>query len=468
MEINPFEGYAEATPVPVDTNVFNPGMGNPPASFSFGNLLTNPTFQTAMLQVAAAMDPNGIGGRVAKAGLAMRQAGSMAQGMGAAQDTATGQQPPVQQGGQAPPVQQPAGGNVVETAKQFGTMGKALKDLYAIDPNNVPAGYQQNLVSALNATPRIENPTQPVGNVMAGDPTGVPLSGSPALALDPSLAMSMTPEQIHDIYQHNVAKDAVDIARRKETWNMDPARYQEDLTKAIAPGITQAVAQLEVHKQKQMFDISTADDWIAKNPQIAGLKFENSPMTYGQLYRMSAGNKEGADAITGLIKADVDMKRTKIAVQGEIDAARIRAQETGSSVQFTKEMALVEKFNADIVKFEKGVPVDEWNKLTPAEQNTKSLLGIVPQTMAMQEARDVAIKMRNQIMTKWAPSYKDYISAEAQAASLLGKPGSNKVVADQSRLDKLIEDDRKNRGTTRSFAPATSVFEMFNPNGGSI
>lgn len=421
----------------------------------FNDLIADPSLQTAAFQIAAALDPEGFGGRLAKAGLAMRQAKSLSQGMTKAQQT----QPTPQQ--QVPTT----GTNPVDKGAQLTKLGSMLKTAAGMNPGDVPQGFDKDFASALSMDPGgVQNPTQPAtGN--AGQVAGLAIEPAPVLELDPSLAMSLTPEQVQNVFQHQIAKGTYDLARQeqarlgaKTAWDMDPQRVEEDIRKSVAP----VLAQLDVYKGKQQFDVANAQDFLTKNPKIGAIKLPGG-LTVGDQLLMDAASPGGAKNATGLIMAGIDMEIAKMKVSAELQATRIHANASGQASQFAKEMALVEKFNADIIKFEKGIPAAEWEGLTQEQRNVKLLLGQVPQTPNMLEARNTAIKLRDQIMKKWAPSYDNLIKAEDKAAVEMNKPPK----ADQTKLDALIKEEKsKPRGSSRSFGHASNIFDMFNPQGG--
>lgn len=434
---------------------------------SIESMLTNPAIQTAALQIAAALDPDGFGGRLAKAGLAMRQAGSLAKGMQSAQSGGQAPQTPQVQDGSA---NQPtaAGGtqNFMDKATQLSKLSGMLKAAGQMNPNGVPDGYKQDFITALSTDPAagMQNPTIPVAS-NAGRTTGFEVPPAPALEIDPALAMSMSPEQIQAIYQHNIAKGTFDLARgeqarlnAKTAWDMDPMRIAEQIKINTAP----VLAQLEVYKGKQEFDIATATEFVGKNPQIAAIKLPGG-MTVGEQILMDANSPGGAKNVADLVKAGIDLEQTKMRVAAEIQATRIRAAQSGNEQAFYKQMQMLEKFNSDVAKMEKqiseGIPIERWNKMTDIERENSLVLGRGPITQELIGARDIAQKMRDGIYLQLSPSYKDYKAAEDKAKE------AAKPKADKTKLKLLMEEENKNkrRGVTRSFAPQKSILDLFNP-----
>lgn len=435
----------------------------------FNDLVADPALQTAAFQIAAALDPDGFGGRLAKAGLAMRQAGSLAKGMQNAQSGGQAPQTPqVQDGQQTTPQQNTSGGtmNFMDKATQLSKLSSMLKTAGQMNPNGVPDGYKQDFITALSADPAagMQNPTMPVAS-NAGRTTGFEVPPAPALALDPSLAMSMTPEQIQGIYQHNIAKGTFDLARGEQArlnartaWEIDPARVDEQIRMNTAP----VLAQLDVYKGKQEFDIATATEFVSKNPQIAAIKLPGG-MTVGQQILMDANSPGGAKNVSDLVKAGIDLERTRMSVNADIQAARIRAAQSGNEQAFYKDMQMLEKFNSDVAKMEKqiaeGIPIDKWNAMSEIERQNATVLGRMPVTKELIDARDRAKQMSDAIYGKISPSYKDYKVAEEKAKE------AAKLKADKTKLEQLMEEEGKSkkRGVTRSFAPQKSILDLFNP-----
>ena len=486
----------------------------PSARSSLNALLTNPAMQTVVLNFAKALDPKGFGGRLAESTLQMRQALSKAKGLGnTTQPPVPAVAPPAANAGTPPAATEDH--PVVTQGKHLATLGSMLQKSFDVDPSLVPSGYMNSLSTALSANPKIENPTQP-----GSAPIGQALAGAPPVQYNEvpeALAMSMTPEQVQDIYTHklNVQKtgDATREMNLREQaapgervltdartehlkWEIDPARVEEQIRVNTAP----VLAQLDVYKGKQQFDTNMAKDFNSKFPQLAATKIPYSNMTYGQAVSMAAYNGDASKNVAQLINAGLDYKAAMARTSADITIAREHAAATGTEMDFNKKMLLYEKFNQDLLKYSKAMPLEEWNKKTTQEQQTLTVLGIVPRTKEVEAAIQTAQQSRDYLGNLLMPrTYGGLKSAEGKFLSPDGKPlgygnaapgstvppfdialppgaspekAAKRIVADPTKLQELdrriptyggSEKTRTKKKVTYS-APTFSIPGMFNYN----
>lgn len=477
----------EATGAPVPTTT--PATTNS-GGMDWGKLFTNPSIQTAALQFAAALDPNGFGGRLAKGLMPMRQGMSQALANTGAVTQPTqptqvsglpqmpGQQtalPPA-----TPPEQQPAilsDAHVKEpmaVADQFNKMGSMIKTASGFNPTFITPEFKQGLDAALFMEPQpTQNPTQPTGSsTTPGQPVGATNVGQ-AFSIDPSVAGSMTPEQVNaafalnmDARRQGMAEALVpsEVALRnaqvaKANWEMDPERVAEDIKKNTAP----VLAQIEVAKQKGLFDIKMADDFVAANPDVAAIQLPGG-MTVGQQLRMAATNPDAARDVAGLVNAGLEYKAAQIRANAEIEAVKLRMKLSGQEQTFQKNMLLYEKFNQDVLRYGKSTPLAEWSKLSPEDQKYRLLMGEVPRTPEIEQALQKAIQMRDSFGKMLMPeTYKGLVESENKVGTATGT-GVNKIVvpAGDPRLIE-IEKKTKRTGPRSGIDPVQEIMNMFSP-----
>lgn len=478
-----FNTAAELTPTATAPSSPTPA---PSTGTDWGKLFTNPAMQTAALQFAIALDPNGFGGRLAKGLLPMRQGMSQAEankGAVAPTQVAGLPQMPGQQTAlppATPPEQQPAilsDNHVKEpmaVADQFNKMGSMIKAAAGFNPTFITPEFKQGLDAALFAEPvAIQNPTQPTGsNTTAGQPVGATNVGQ-SFSIDPAVAASMTPEQVNAAFALNTDARKQGLAealmpsevalRTAQTahmnWEMDPERVAEHIKISTAP----VLAQIEVAKQKGLFDLKMADDFVAANPDVAGIQLPGG-MTVGQQLRMAATNPEAARNVAGLVNAGLDYKAAQIRAAAEIEATKLRMKLAGQEQTFQKNMLLYEKFNQDVLRYGKSTPLADWNKLSPKDQEYRRLLGEVPRTPEIEQALQNAIKMRDSFGALLMPeSYKGLVESENKVGTATGT-GANKIVV-PANDPKLIEIDRKTKRTGPRFDidPVKEIMNMFSP-----
>lgn len=451
-----FRMYDAATPN-ASVNAGTPQKG-------LSEILADPSLQTAAFQIASALDPEGFGGRLAKAGLQMRQAKSLSQGMTKAQTPQT--QTPT-----APPAPIPAtstnltGNDYVGKAKQMAKLATMLKEAATTEPSVVPTNYAQDFTKALAASPQIQNPTQPVaGN--AGQTAGNWENPAPALELDPSLAMSMTPEQIQQVFSHNIAKGTYDLARAEEgrlaaktAWDMSPERHRQALEVAGEP----SRAAAERYKEVTRFNVSMADEFIKNNPDAANIELPTG-MTLGQALTMSASNGDAGKAVNDLINSALDYKAAIYSANQHYAAAKLRAAQDHESVEFYKKHSLFEKYNKDANT--KLVSIEDWNKMTPEE---RWMTEAKPRTPEAEKSLRLAEAMRDKLgRDLYGPAYDEMLKA-SQKLENHGKDADLEV--DMTELEKLMDEyknkggGKSDRGASRSFAPDPQdlINSMFNP-----
>lgn len=434
----------------------------PQQGMSVESILGNPAIQQVAFELAAALDPEGFGGRLAKAGLAMRQGQSAAAGFGKADAQGKKNSQLPQQPQQPQPTQTTANTNIANTAKQYTTLGTILKNAGSVDPSIIPGGYTKTFVEALGANPAVaQNPTQPVGNMFAGVPTGQAVqepvqSQTPSLELDPSLAMTLTPDIISNIYTHSINKEKQSIDTAKTKWDMDPQRYQEDLLKAVAPGITQAYAMayagIEKMKAEGQFNSEKAEEFIANNPVIAKKVLPNG-MTTAEFIRLNAGNPDAAKNITDLINVQKDYDAAIYSANMHYKAAKETADAQGRSDEFYKLTAAFQKFNEQATS--KLMSLEEWNAKKPEERQYLMATGTLPRTAEAEEAIRVAQQMRDYYGgLLFGPGYSKMIESMRK---LKEKTGDGKEeIADPTKLKQLEEEKRKRDDARRKQFPNLS------------
>jgi hypothetical protein len=454
-----------------DTFAVNPNMNYTPQpaqanSMNLGTILGNPAIQRIAFEMAAAMDPEGFGGRLAKAGIQMQVANQQAAGLTKAQQAFKGQPQP-----QAPNPQQqipnPAqGGDIADIAKQYTNLGSMLKNANGIDPKNVPSGYVDTFVKSLSLEPQAGNPTQPVGNLLAGAPTGESsqvYSAPPALEIDPASAMAMGPEGVQQVFGHYATMDALDLARREQAYKQDPARYKEELFKAVAPGVAQAyaMAEAEVSKIKAVgaFTSQRAEEFITNNPLVAKKVLPNG-MTVAQFVRLNASNPAAAENITNMLNVQKDYEAAIYSANLHYKAAKENADAQGRSDEFFKLTNAFQEYNKQANS--KLLSIEEYNAMPPAE---RIMSGAIPRTKEAEETIRIAKQMRDLIGVQlYGPAYGEMIKSVQKLDAITG--GGQNEVADPTKLKQLMEEDkRKSRGASRSFSN-NPIYDLFNPTGG--
>lgn len=435
------------------------------------SLLSNPAIQTAMLNFAGALDPNGFGGRLAKAGLTMRQSLSTAQA-NAQVNGGSGMSTSTPSSNTAPPTM--TQGNVDDNAKALSRLGTFLKNAHQINPSMVPKGYENMFISALNAQPVIENPTQPasIGQTLAGD-TQNAVQGS--FNVPDALALSMTPEQVQHAYSQNIANREMllreaalpgelaykDAAREHMRWQMSPQRVEDQ----IRVNREQIMGNLDLYKGKQAWDIATAKDFAARNPALSNMEVPYMPgVTIGQLSEFAATNNAGADAMTKMIGYAVSFQEAQLRANAEMEAIRLRAQATGQEQEFIKTWGLYEKFNKDIAQYSNDMTEADWKKLTPQEQTIARLSGKTFRTPERQAALNDAIRAKRELEQRLFPQNASALAkAEddlaASGASIQGNP--IRVQADTSKLDEIT---RRTKGKPMWKFDVRSMFDYTTPN----
>jgi len=406
-----------------------------------GDWLANPTLQTAVFQLAAALDPEGFGGRMAKAGLQMRQARDASAGLTKASQTQPGTQP-------AAPGQPVA--NPVETGQQLSKLGSMLKTAAGIDPNVVPQNFNQSMSSALSMNPVPQNPTQPVAN-SAGQTTGFAPPPAPALVLDPNDIGALTPEQVQNIFTQQTTRGTYELARQEQArldakakWDMSPERHAQAMELAAEPSRSAA----EAYKSKAQFDMATAQEFINAHPETAAIKLPNG-VTLGEMLTLSATNADAGKNVTTLINAALDYDAALKSANIHFAATKLRVEQEGRSEEFYKDMNLLAKFNAQADT--KLVSPETWAGMTDAE---RLVSGVLPRTPETEEKIKVAKAMRDQLGLKiYGEDYKKIISVSKTIEDI------TKVKADETKLEELMKNEP--HGVTRSFGPAQSIFDMF-------
>ena len=444
-------------------------QAQPQQGMSVESILGNPAIQQVAFELAAALDPEGFGGKLAKAGLAMRQGQSAAAGFGKAdaQGKKNSQLPAPPQ--QPQPTQTTANTNIADTAKQYTTLGTILKNAGSVDPSIVPGGYTKTFVEALGANPAVaQNPTQPVGNMFAGVPTGQAVqepvqSQTPSLELDPSLAMTLTPDIVANIYTHSLNREKQSIDTAKTKWDMDPQRYKEELLKAVAPGVMQAyaMAEAEVSKVKAVgaFTSQRADEFISNNPMIAKKVLPNG-MTVAQFVRLNASNPAAAENITNMLNVQKDYEAAIYSANLHYKAAKENADAQNRSDEFYKLTNAFQEYNKQASS--KLLSIEEYNAMPPAE---RIMSGAIPRTKEAEETIRIAKQMRDAIGVQlYGPAYSEMVKSAQKLDALTG--GGSKEVADPTKLEQLIEEEKanknKSRGASRSFGnPKDQIMQLF-------
>jgi hypothetical protein len=283
----------------------------------------------------------------------------------------------------------------------------------------------------------------------------------------------MTPEQVNaafalnmDARRQGMAEALVpsEVALRnaqvaKANWDMDPERVAENIKMNTAP----VLAQIEVAKQKGLFDIKMADDFVAANPDVAAIQLPGG-MTVGQQLRMAATNPDAARNVAGLVNAGLDYKAAQIRARAEIEAVKLRMKLSGQEQTFQKNMLLYEKFNQDVLRYGKSTPLAEWSKLSPKDQGYRRLMGEVPRTPEIEQALQNAIQMRDSFGKMLMPeTYKGLVESENRVGTATGT-GVNKIVvpAGDPRLIE-IEKKTKRTGPRSGIDPVQEIMNMFSP-----
>jgi hypothetical protein len=485
-----------------------------PKSGGIGALLSNPLLQTAALQLASALDPNGFGGRLAKGAMQMRQGMSMGQAGNQAVSAAQATQPTVPtqvsqlpaMPGQTtalppatPPVQQPAvlsdnhvesPSNPLEVAKHYNTMGSLLKKSFEIPPSLVPSGYTEQVGKALATPPTAINPTQPVGNVIAGQPTGNVVQPAPTTSfnLSPELAGSMTPDQVATAFKtlgdqqninianraQNVSEQSLptDLAYKQSTtqhniWQMDPQRHQE----ALEIQGEQSRAMAKMYEQKAVFDQKQAADFIAANPKTAGIRIPGTGMNMGQVITMSALAGDSGKVTAGVINSGLDYAASMARNTTELEATRLRMTEQGHQNDFVKKLTLIERYNADVAKYGKGVDATRWDMMTENERLMAGMAGGFRRSPETDEALAYAIRMRDLLEKDFYPqgsATEVRVKEETvrKAAADVAQPKTSPVAgasfkADPTKLKQMMDIKQKQRAVHSIFN-----FDPKNPEGG--
>lgn len=448
----------------------NPNPQPPPQQgTSVESILNNPRVQQVAFELAAALDPEGFGGKLARAGLAMRQGQSAAEGFGKANEQGTKNSQLPTQPQQPQPTQTTANTNVAATAKQYTTLGTILKNAGSVDPSIVPSGYTKTFIDALSANSGVaQNPTQPVGSMFTGVPTGQAVqepvqNQAPPLELDPALAGTLTPEIIANIYSHSIAKEKQSIDTAKAKWDMDPQRFQEELFKAVAPGVAQAhaIAKAEIEKIKAVgeFTSQRAEDFITNNPVISSKMLPNG-MTVAQFVRLNASNPNAAENITNMLNVQKDYEAAIYSANMHYKAARENADAQGRSDEFFKLTNAFQEYNKQANS--KLLSIEEYNAMPPAE---RIMSGAIPRTKEAEETIRIAKQMRDLIGVQlYGPAYGEMVKSVQKLDAITG--GGQNEVADPTKLKQLMEEDkRKSRGASRSFSN-NPIYDLFNPTGG--
>ena len=178
---------------------------------------------------------------------------------------------------------------------------------------------------------------------------------------------------------------------------------------------------------------------------------------------MSSLDPNGAKNVTSLVGAGLDLERTRIQAASEIQAARIRAQQSGTEIDFNKKMTLLERINRSIAQFSNDKTPEEWDAQDESTKTILSMAGGGPRTAARQAALD-ALKAQQKLLeqTIFPESAAKLHEAEEKADAAAKAAG--KVTADETKLEQLMREKPP-------VGAAQSIFDLFNqpyPNGGGF
>jgi hypothetical protein len=426
------------------------GTAPQPTGFDWKGAFSNPAYQTAALYLAKALDPNGFGGRLAEGALQMRQAASTAKGnaMATQGGGGTNAPAPTQNAGSpsGTPQLSPEQEAIMGKAKGLNSLGSFLKKGYEIDPRLMPSSYMDDLRKALSANPTIENPTQPGSSSVGQQLSGVqPVQ---QFELPPELAMSMTPEQVQNVFQHKLsvqqagdrtrtqnlaelmapselASREADIAFRR--FQMDPQRHAEQLELAREP----YRQQIEVYKQKNAMDMQSADEFIAKFPSLAGVQLAGGS-TVGDMVRMAALNGNPGATVATLINAGLDYKIAVERANAERERTALLKQDTSTQ----KNLILYEKTLKDMAQYSNDKTPEEWAKLPPRSRQILEMNGGKPRTEERQAALDSMKALKRNLEVQLFPETADALHTAEDKLEGAGSAAS-KLHVDQNKLDKV-------------------------------